>query len=537
MSTIPRQCAATSERFEISDRDCDFYAQMEVSLPQLCPSERMRRRLAWRNERQLYRRTCDKTGRLIISVYSPKTSFQVYAPDTWWSDAWDPLEYGAEYSFDRSFLEQFADLLRRVPRLAISNRGENSDYCNFSVDVKDCYLCVSGGGSEKCLYSYFTSFSNECVDCSNVLSGQYSYDCVDCSKIYECFFCQDCESSSALLFCKNCIGCEHCIGCVGLHKARYHIFNQPCSKSDYEAFRSRLFPLTPEAISRCKREVDGLTATALFKYYHGHSNENVLGDYVTGSKNVFMSFDINGAEDIAYCHNSPRKMRSAYDSCYSFDSELLFECLSGVRGYRQVCSAYCWDSSDAYYSEHCFSCRNILGCVGLRNKQFCILNQQLSESEYRELFPKIVARIKQENIWGEFFPAELAPFPYNDTAAHDYFPLTREDALARKLTWSEAVEIQTTEASEPTKEARTSSLSGKPFRIIRAEAEFYARYGLPLPALTPAERMYARLQKRNPRRFWDRTCVITNEPVRTTYSPDRPERIACEKAYQQHMFA
>jgi hypothetical protein len=32
---------------------------------------------------------------------------------------------------------------------------------------------------------------------------------------------------------------------------------------------------------------------------------------------------------------------------------------------------------------------------------------------------------------GEFFPPSVIPFAYNESVAHDYFPLTKEEALAR----------------------------------------------------------------------------------------------------------
>jgi len=31
--------------------------------------------------------------------------------------------------------------------------------------------------------------------------------------------------------------------------------------------------------------------------------------------------------------------------------------------------------------------------------------------------------------WGEFFPASLSPFGYNETVAQEYFPLSREEVL------------------------------------------------------------------------------------------------------------
>jgi len=44
----------------------------------LCPDCRQQRRLTWRNEGKLYQRKCDKTGKKIISAFSPDKDYIVY---------------------------------------------------------------------------------------------------------------------------------------------------------------------------------------------------------------------------------------------------------------------------------------------------------------------------------------------------------------------------------------------------------------------------------------------------------------------------
>jgi len=48
--------------------------------------------------------------------------------------------------------------------------------------------------------------------------------------------------------------------------------------------------------------------------------------------------------------------------------------------------------------------------------------------------------------------------------------------------------------------------SGKPFRIIKQELEFYRKYHLPLPHEHPDVRHMERFNLRNPRKLRDRTC-------------------------------
>jgi hypothetical protein len=60
----------SGNEFPIYQSDVDFYEKISptfngkkyaVQTPTLCPEERQRRRLMFRNERKLYKRTCDAT--------------------------------------------------------------------------------------------------------------------------------------------------------------------------------------------------------------------------------------------------------------------------------------------------------------------------------------------------------------------------------------------------------------------------------------------------------------------------------------------
>ena len=83
------------------------------------------------------------------------------------------------------------------------------------------------------------------------------------------------------------------------------------------------------------------------------------------------------------------------------------------------------------YSFHCRNSSNLFACVSLRNKEYCILNKQYTKAEYETLVPKIIEHMKKTGEWGEFFPASISPFGYNETVAQEYFPLTREEALVQ----------------------------------------------------------------------------------------------------------
>jgi Zn ribbon nucleic-acid-binding protein len=153
-------CLHCSTPFDITQADLDFYAKVspviagkryDIPPPKLCPDCRQQRRLAFRNERHLYHRKCDKTGRQIISVYSPDKPFPVYEQVEWWGDSWNPLDFGRVMDFSRSFSEQFQELIRVVPRRSlIYFQNENSEFTNVCSNNKNCYLLFSSDYNEEC---------------------------------------------------------------------------------------------------------------------------------------------------------------------------------------------------------------------------------------------------------------------------------------------------------------------------------------------------------------------------------------------------
>ena len=97
----------------------------------------------FRNERKLYKRKCDATGKDIVSVYEPEKSYTVYAQDYRWSDKRDPMQYGREYDLNKTFTEQYQQLFHNVPQMNLLNmNNENCEYNNYLNDSKNCYFCL-----------------------------------------------------------------------------------------------------------------------------------------------------------------------------------------------------------------------------------------------------------------------------------------------------------------------------------------------------------------------------------------------------------
>jgi hypothetical protein len=84
------------------------------------------------------------------------------------------------------------------------------------------------------------------------------------------------------------------------------------------------------------------------------------------------------------------------------------------------------------------------------------------------------------------------------------------------------------------------------YRIAPDELRFYRLMKIPLPRYCPNCRYYQRRQFINPLKLWHRTCVCTKEnhmhkgdcpnEFETSYAPNRPEIVYCEKCYQQEVY-
>src|SRR3989338_8546591 len=148
MNQESRNCQNCKNPFAIEPEDFAFYDKIKVPPPTWCPECRLKRRMLFRNERTLYKRKCDFTGEEIFSGYSPDNKAKVYKNEIWFSDKWDPMDYGRGYDFSRTFFEQFKELFDVVPRPARSFLGcVNSDYCNNVSNLKNCYLLFDSDSS------------------------------------------------------------------------------------------------------------------------------------------------------------------------------------------------------------------------------------------------------------------------------------------------------------------------------------------------------------------------------------------------------
>lgn len=316
---------------------------------------------------------------------------------------------------------------------------------------------------------------------------------------------------------------------------------------------------------------------------------NFSGDYIAHSKNTHQTYVAYKLEDCKFCAFMTNA-RDCYD-CTNFAeaSEMMYEiCQCGDQNSRILFSWWaCTGCSNIEYSMFPIGCKNVFGCVGTKKKEYCILNKQYTKSEYEKLRAQIIEQMDknpykdaQGNMYkyGEFFPIELSPFGYNETTAHEFFPLDETETKSKGYNWRDLKRRtyestkhleEIPDASKDTDESVTKEVlecahkeershgCTKGFRIIPQELQFYKKTNLPLPNLCPNCRYYERRKWQTPITLHHRKCecagtsdnkniyqnAVThphgNKPCpnsfETTYAPNRPEIIYCEECYQQEV--
>jgi len=576
-----KNCQNCKVAFSIAPDDFGFYEKIGVPPPTLCPQCRYQRRLLWRNERTFYHRKCDLCKKDIIACYPSDTSFPVYCQKCWWGDGWDPYSYGRDFDFSEPFFEQYRELAARVPALSIMNDdGVASTNSQWSYDFafsKNVYLGVCGWYDENACYSSFINRNKDLADCYWVMGSELGYELFNCDKCYNCRHCTLCFD------CNNCTlgydlkGCSNCVMCVGLRNKSYCILNKQYTKEEYGEKLKELQLGNRERLAEHMRSFQGMILKFPRKYVYNFKTVNCTGDNLWNCKRSKDCFYADDVENCSFLINID-SAKDSYDCNNTGKPELCYESVTPDNSRGNKSSIFCWKCTNAEYSNNCHSCVSVFGSTGLKHGSYAILNKRYTKEEFISLREKIIAHMKETGEWGEFFSPDVSPFAYNETAALEWFPLTKEKALAAGYRWKDEEKKQHQITKMPAELPQTiqevtdavlndvigcehkgecSEKCTVAFRLIDQELQLYRKMDVPLPTLCPNCRHYQRMVKRNPVTLWNRQCgcggkasgnsVYQNTNVHdhgdtacpnefaTSFAPQRPEIVYCENCYQSEV--
>ncbi len=578
MQNETRQCQNCKNDFTIESEDFSFYDKIKVPSPTFCPECRLMRRMAWRGERFLYKRICPFTGKSVITCFSEESGVPVVDRDYWWSDDFNPLDYARDYDFSKSFFEQWQELLKTVPSIPLFNaKSQNSPYTNYAGELKDVYMSFGMWNCQNVMYCSKVVDSKDSLDLYWSTKCEFCYDLVNCQGCYGSRYLVDSANITTSAFLLDCRGCTDCFMSANLRNKQYVFRGIQLSREEYQNKIKEINFGSQEEVSKFKEEFNVLCQNSIHKYSHKVNSYDSEGDYLTNTNNCKKCFDLVDVEDCSYCVSGGAGMKDTYDVYGAgAKAEQMYEVLdSGDNASKLLFTLSCWGGYEVYYSSFCHNSSNLFGCIGVHKKEYCILNKQYGKEEYLEMVEKIKKHMTEMPYvdsrgvvysFGEFFPGELSPFDYNKTIGQEYLPLLSEEETQDKgFIWGEPYkssnkptilysdipdDINNT-SEEILKEAFECAdseewYSTKVFNIVPNELSFYKRMNVPIPRKSPNARHYDRLKKRNPIKLWHRQCMCDKKhnhhegqcdvEFETSYAPDRPEIVYCEKCYQQEVY-
>ncbi|MCX6807603.1 MAG: hypothetical protein NTZ80_02250 [Patescibacteria group bacterium] len=555
-------CRQTGKTFVVSEAEKKYCADNDLPMPTIHPNERMRILCLFRNRQYLYNSICDYSKKPILSYIPPEKNLKVYEVDIWNSDVWDGLEYGRDFDFNRPFFEQFADMLREMPwpNLSVQKHTlENSDYCNGVSQQRNCYLVFGGVDGEDCMFCKIIYRVKNLIDCISAYDSELCYECASikgCHNLKFSEYCHDCADS---YFLYNCQGCNDCFGCANLYKKEYCFYNQQLSKDDYKKRMSEIDIGSYKVLVSEQAKWASVKESLAVKHLQGKNNENSSGNFLNNTKNAQNCFMVNSAEDMEYCININEAKSCLFYFAFGNVSELIYNCSSvGTNGYNTKFSAECFPNPNnlEYCMFACLGCSNCFGCCGLKKKEYCIFNKQYNPVEYSDLRQRIISHMKKTPLhqdyagqaceWGQFFPASFVPFYYNQSEAQDFFPLAKEEVLARGLDWKDD-EVESFASiyqipdhirdvqDDILQAVLKCTVSGKKYRIIKQELDYYRQNNLPIPRVSPFERIKEKSKILEFKDLQEIACSKCGQPVQTVYKRGQ-RKIYCEKCYQEEIY-
>lgn len=296
-----------------------------------------------------------------------------------------------------SFFEEMQRLIRSLPKPPV--RIENCEDCELGDSIFNCknvnrsFDCYE---STNLLYAYDSYLCDNCIDCDYAVEAQLCYECVDPYKAFNCEFLSYCDNIHDSAFCYNCSNSHDLFGCVNMKNMSFCIFNRQLTEAEY---REKLEKYKKLPYQKVLRMVEDLKKRyPLTQAVVGSNVNSEYGNYVHFSKNCYLCFDAAHNEDCGYLFDSFHCKRS-YDLTYcGHDSNLCYENYYTGVSFNCDYAIFCEQCRDSSYIVNCTNAKNCLGCVGLDNHQYCILNRQLLPEEYNKVSAQILEDIRKKNL-------------------------------------------------------------------------------------------------------------------------------------------
>jgi hypothetical protein len=328
-----------------------------------------------------------------------------------------------------SFFTAFSNLFQSVSLSPTIQQlaWENTDFADSVVWSSNSYLSAAViNDCRNILYSHIVfDYCRDVVGSLWVSSySENVYNSVCVVKSVNIFYSRWILNSNNIYYSSNLIWCNECILCDNLINQSYSFKNIQYSKEEFlQIKKDFLLKIHSFQLIKALWAPENFSSIDV-QWTYIYESSKVENGYFTNrlhnSRNVFGVWWID-------------KEVNFYDVfdwwVWSYDmyaNEWTWSLSNNV-----YCSSQVEQSSQIFYSYYLINCSFCLGCIGLKNKSYCILNKQYTKEERYSEIDKIFWQMHADgNLW-DFFPASMNPFYFNDTAAYLIDPsFTKEEVTA-----------------------------------------------------------------------------------------------------------
>jgi hypothetical protein len=289
--------------------------------------------------------------------------------------------------------------------------------------------------------------------------------------------------------------------------------------------------------------------------------ENVLGNNIIQWKDLVFCSNCSWLENAKYSDWITNGMHYVWDhSSFWENAKYCIECEWTWRNASNIYYSkhVFMDASNIFYSfQCCQNVHNLFWCVWVRNKSYCIFNKQYTKEEYEAEVSRIIDHMQKTWERWEFFHPSISSFGYNETVAFEQYPLEKNSAFALWYTWQEnesdisipndVIVVEKHNYPDTTWSALLDApnlmsyificeISWRPFRLQKAEIDFYKKHNILLPSKHPDVRHAERNKNEYHLTLYLRDSDLSWKEILSVYPPWNSQKVYSLEEYVQYKY-
>lgn len=401
------------------------------------------------------------------------------------------------------------------------------------------------------MYVQGSMHDKECVDTFAFGNSEIAYECMGGGLSYKAFWSQHIMRCTESYFLYDCEDCINCFMSSGLRHKQYVFCGKQLTQEAYEQQMAIIDFGSFATITLLKDEFAQMKEKYSKRYILTARSQNVSGNYLYGCKDTLESYMMESAENCVNCYHMVNNVKDCLDVCafgYGLERAYHSSAVGGGSYHVRASTIVIEGSKDIEYCIETRGCSDCFGSVGIVKEQYCILNIQYSKEEFFVLKKLLIDHMKQTGEYGKFFPKSMSPWGYNETVAQLVMPLSQEEAVKKGFKWFEKSlpQYTTDQVYVPPDNIRdvqwdnlvgkviVCAESGRPFKIIKQEFDFYKKYSIPFPRLHPDMRLKHRFPTGELYNLHEAPCASCKITIQTSMRNE--DSVLCESCYQKAIY-